>query len=124
MPERPHILTVTAVVAVIFGALTIISGSRALLSPGAGVVPFVLWFNFIAGFAYIAAGIGLWRGAGWAAWLAAAIAMVTASVFLAFLWHIVQGGSWMGRTMGAMGFRMTVWSSIVVIAVYFQRRAS
>ena len=50
-----------AIVAIVFGALTIISGGRALfggVDMGA-VVPFVLWFNFLAGFAYVAAGLGL-----------------------------------------------------------------
>ena len=51
MPERPHILTIAAAVAVIFGAITIISGARALISPGPGVVSFVVWFNYVAGFA-------------------------------------------------------------------------
>lgn len=48
-----------AIVAIVFGALTIISGGRALfggVDMGA-VVPFVLWFNFLAGFAYVAAGL-------------------------------------------------------------------
>lgn len=120
MSDRPRILTAAAIIAVLFGTLTIISGGRALISPGAGVVPFVLWFNYIAGFAYIAAGIGLWRGSGWAAWLAGAIALATAAVFLGFLWHVAQGGGWMGRTMGAMTLRTAVWSAIAIIA--FRRR--
>lgn len=120
MSERPRILTVAAIIAVLFGILTLISGGRALMAPGAGVVPFVLWFNWIAGFAYIAAGVGLWRGASWAAWLAGAIALATAAVFLGFLWHVAQGGAWMGRTMGAMGLRLAVWTAIAAIA--FRRR--
>lgn len=46
-----------AMVAVLFGWLTVLSGGRTLfggeaarLAAGA-VVPFVLWFNFVAGFA-------------------------------------------------------------------------
>lgn len=81
------------------------------------MVPFVLWFNYIAGFAYVAAGIGLWRSSGWAAWLAGAIALATAAVFLGFLWHVAQGGGWMGRTMGAMTLRIAVWSAITIIAL-------
>ena len=44
------------------------------LDPGAArqaaghYVPFVLWFNFLAGFAYIVAGVGLWMRRRWAAW--------------------------------------------------------
>jgi hypothetical protein len=52
----------------VFGALTIASGGRVLfVSEAARVatgnyVPFVVWFNFLAGFAYVAAGVGLWLG--------------------------------------------------------------
>ena len=116
-PSAPRI---AAAVAVIFGAITIISGARALISPGPGVVQFVLWFTYVAGFAYIAAGYGLWRGARWAEWLSGAIALATVLVFLGFLWHISQGGAWMGRTMGAMGIRTAVWVAIATIA--FRRR--
>ena len=69
MSSRPLSLTVAAAVAVIFGLLTIVSGGRAIfggVDMGA-VVPFVLWFNFGAGFAYVLAGIGLWRGGALAA---------------------------------------------------------
>ena len=48
-----------AVVTVLFGLLTVLSGGRTLfggeaarLAAGA-IVPFVLWFNFVAGFAYV-----------------------------------------------------------------------
>lgn len=122
MPERPRILTIAAAVAVIFGAITIISGARALIAPGPGVVPFVLWFNYVAGFAYIAAGYGLWRGATWAGGLAGAIALATAIIFLGFLWHIVQGGAWMGRTLGAMGICTAVWAAIAIIAFRWRTR--
>lgn len=117
MPERTRALTISAIVAFVFGVFTIISGGRALVSPGAGVVPFVLWFNYAAGFVYIAGGIALWRRAAWAEWLAGAIVLATTAVFLGFLWHTVQGGAWMGRTMGAMGVRVVVWAAIFRIAL-------
>jgi len=66
MTTRSRTLTITAAVATVFGLLTIVSGGRALfggVDMGAAV-PFVLWFNFLAGFAYVLAGIGLWRGGG------------------------------------------------------------
>lgn len=93
MTARPRTLSIAAAVAVIFGLLTIVSGGRALfggVDMGA-VVPFVLWFNFLAGFAYVLAGIGLWRGAGLAPMLSLGIALATVAVFAAFLWHVVSG---------------------------------
>ena len=53
-------------VAVVFGLLTIKSGGSVLFIDGVdrqaagNYVPFVLWFNFLAGFFYIVAGVGLW----------------------------------------------------------------
>jgi uncharacterized membrane protein len=116
MPERPASLTTIAVVAGVFGLLTIVSGGRALFGGAdlGAVVPFVLWFNFLAGFAYVAAGIGLWIQARWATSLAIAIALATAAVFAAFLWQVSIGANFEARTMGAMILRLAVW---VVIAV-------
>ncbi len=107
-----------AIVAIVFGALTIISGGRALfggVDMGA-VVPFVLWFNFLAGFAYVAAGLGLWQRLPWAAPLSIAIVSATSLVFIAFLVHASRGLPWEGRTMGAIIFRVLVWIWIAIVA--------
>ncbi len=60
MPTRTRSVTIAAVVAVIFGLLTIFSGGRALFGGAdmGAVVPFVLWFNFLAGFAYVSRRLG------------------------------------------------------------------
>lgn len=119
MTARPLSLTVAAAVAIAFGALTIAAGGRALFGGAdmGAVVPFVLWFNFCAGFAYVAAGFGLWRGAGWARALSLVIAVATAAVFAAFLWHVAQGGAHESRTMGAMTLRTLVWAVIAAVAI-------
>jgi hypothetical protein len=115
-------LRVAAVVAVAFGALTVVSGGTALFGgPEAraavgDAVPFVLWFNFLAGFAYIAAGIGLWLHRAWAARLALLIALATLAVFAAFGLHIAMGGAFEPRTAGAMTLRSVVWLAIAGLA--------
>lgn len=115
-------LKIVAGVAVVFGALTILSGGRALFGSDAAraavgdAVPFVLWFNFLAGFAYIAAGIGLALGRRWALWLSAAIFIATAAIFAAFGVHVLQGGLYETRTLGAMILRTGVWAVISAIA--------
>ena len=109
--------------AVLFGALTIMSGGNVLfggeeaLQAAGNVVPFVLWFNFLAGFAYVLAGIGLFLKKRWAAWLSAAILAGTAAVFAAFAIHMFQGGAYEMRTLGAMTLRTIVWAVIAWIAV-------
>ena len=53
MPRTSLTLRIAGGVAIVFGVLTIFSGGRTLLgSADAGaVVPFVLWFNTLAGLA-------------------------------------------------------------------------
>ncbi|MCE7986983.1 MAG: hypothetical protein DYG89_37900 [Caldilinea sp. CFX5] len=110
-----------AMVAVLFGLLTIVSGGRTLFNAEAqqlagNIVPFVLWFNFLAGFAYVIAGGGLWFRQRWALWLSFAIAAVTLLVFAAFGLQIGSGGSYEMRTVGAMSLRALVWLMISVVA--------
>ena len=58
-------LWVAAGIAVVFGALTIVSGGQALFGDAAAQAavgnagPFVLWFNILSGFAYC------WQGSDW-----------------------------------------------------------
>ncbi len=111
-----------SLIAVGFGLLTIKEGGTILFGDAAAraaagnYVPFVLWFNFVAGFAYVIAGIGLWRQQRWAAWLAVAIAVATALTFAAFGAHVVSGGAYEQRTLIAMSLRTLVWAAIAVVA--------
>ena len=89
MTARPLSHSISAVVAIVFGLATVISGGSALFGEAdmAAVVPFVLWFNFVAGFAYLLAGFGLWRG-----------------------------GAYESRTMAAMILRLGIWATIATVA--------
>ncbi len=107
-----------AVLAVLFGLLTVVSGGRTLfggeaarLAAGA-IVPFVLWFNFGAGFVYVACGLGLWGRRRWSVPLAVFIAVATGLVFAAFGVHAWNGGAYEARTVGAMALRTLLWTGI------------
>ena len=107
-----------AVVAVLFGLLTVFSGGRTLfggegarLAAGA-IVPFVLWFNFIGGFAYVACGLGLWGRRRWSVPLAVFIAVATGLVFATFGVHAWNGAAYEARTVGAMALRTLLWTGI------------
>ncbi len=99
----------------LFGLLTILSGGRVLLGPeearlAAGhYVPLVLWFNFLAGFAYIAAAWGIWWGRRWACPLATGIAVTTLAVFAIFGLMVATGTPFEMRTVGAMTLRSGFW---------------
>lgn len=79
-------------------------------------MPFVLWFNFVAGFAYVIAGAGLWMQQRWAALLAVAIVAATALTFAAFGVHVYFGGAYEPRTVIAMSLRTLVWAVIAAVA--------
>ncbi|MDQ1314722.1 MAG: hypothetical protein QG662_831 [Pseudomonadota bacterium] len=120
--KRSVSIRAISLVAVGFGLLTIKEGGAVLFGDAAArtaagnYVPFVLWFNFLAGFAYVVAGIGLWRQQRWAAWLAAAIALATALAFAAFGAHVASGGAYEQRTVIAMSLRTLVWAVIAALA--------
>ncbi len=115
-------MRVIALIAIGFGLMTIREGGAVLFHDGAAraaagsYVPFVLWFNFLAGFAYVIAGVGLWIRRRWAAWLAMVIELATALVFLAFGVHVALDGAWERRTVIAMTLRTLVWVGIAAIA--------
>ena len=108
-------------VAIGFGLMTIVEGGAVLFGGDAAqaaagaYVPFVLWFNFLAGFAYVIAGAGLWMRRRWAVKLAIGIAVSTLLVFAAFAVHVVLGGAYLQRTPIAMTLRSVIWIAIARI---------
>lgn len=120
--KRDLWLSGAAVAALAFGLLTLASGGRTLFGGEAArqaagaYVAFVLWFNFLAGFAYVVAGAGLWLRRRWSAPLAAAIALATLLVFAALGVHALGGGAYEARTVAAMTLRAWFWVAIAGIA--------
>lgn len=118
MRKRDKLLRITGGVAIAFGVLTVVSGGTTLLGAlemGA-VVLFVLWFNTLAGLAYVVAGSGLWQGRRWTYPLSLAIFAATLLVFAAFGLHVAQGGAFEMRTVYAMALRSAVWGTIALVA--------
>jgi hypothetical protein len=119
---RPISIWVISLIAIAFGLLTLRSGGMVLFVDGpareqaGNYVPFVLWFNFLAGFVYVIAGAGLWMRRRWAVWLAVLLAVATLLVFAAFGLHVWRGGLFEARTVAAMTLRSVVWLLIAVTA--------
>lgn len=115
-------MSITALVAIAFGLATLQSGGMVLFGPdeaqraAGAVVPFVLWFNFLSGFVYVAAGMGLWHMSRWGFGLAAGLALAIALVFVLFGVHAAGGGAFEMRTLYAMTLRLAVWCVIAVAA--------
>ncbi|PPJ49056.1 hypothetical protein C0075_00235 [Rhizobium sp. KAs_5_22] len=121
-------LKTAGAIGLVFGLLTVFSGGTALFGGEAAqaavgnAVPFVLWFNFAAGFFYVVAGLGLLLNRSWAVWLSIAIAVATALVLVAFGLHVAGGGVYEMRTVGAMLLRAAVWAVIAAISWRSMRR--
>ena len=115
-------LKAAGAIGLVFGLLTIFSGGTALFGGEAAraavgnAVPFVLWFNFIAGFFYVLAGLGLVLNRRSAGWLSIAIAVATVLVLAAFGLHVAGGGLYEMRTVGAMLLRAAVWAIIALVS--------
>lgn len=114
--------------AVAFGLVTLVEGGHVLFGDSAtraaagDVVPFVLGFNFFAGFAYVAAGLATLAGRAWAIWLARALAASTLLVFAAFGVHALSGGAFEMRTVVAMTVRTAFWTvQSLALAAGFRR---
>ncbi|MBK5946031.1 hypothetical protein CCR83_06110 [Rhodobacter veldkampii DSM 11550] len=117
---------IAGVAAIAFGSLTLISGGSALFGAvdmGA-VVPFVLWFNFLAGFAYVIGGLLLMIGHRLALPVALTILIATATVFAVFGWRVFAGDAFEMRTVGAMTLRTLFWAAMVWVAMKARGRKS
>lgn len=127
--QTSRTLKTLAGIAVVFGVLTVFSGGRALFGTAearasvGNAVGFVLWFNFSAGFVYVFTGLGLWRGLRWAPWAAAALAGSTALVAVAFGLHVLRGGAYEARTVGAMAIRLVFWTLLAWLALRTRKGA-
>ena len=120
--QRPGMgIVAMSLLTIAFGLLTIREGGSILFGSGASraaagnYVPFVLWFNFVAGFAYILAGVGLWMQRSWAVTLSVIILTATLLIFAAFGVHVYLGGAFEQRTLVAMSLRTLVWAVVVAL---------
>ncbi|MBN8541212.1 MAG: hypothetical protein J0L82_12545 [Deltaproteobacteria bacterium] len=119
--KRPILITSLSIVAALFGIATVKEGGTVLFTEagqqGAGnFVPFVLWFNFFAGFVYILAGIMLFKLKSCSRKLSAVIAIATTIVFTLLGVHILNGGAFESRTVVAMTLRSGIWIAIALLA--------
>ncbi len=113
--KNPKWKTALGIFAILFGALTILSGGKVLFGNVAATqaagefVDFVVWFNFLSGPIYILAGVAIAFGKQWAKPVAAVLAVSILVVFAFFGWHIRSGGAFETRTLGAMVLRSGFW---------------
>ncbi len=120
MPSSPPWVRPVAIAAALFGLLTIFSGGTALFGgaaarPAVGdAVPFVLWFNFLAGFVYLLGAFALYKSTIWAQRIAWLLGLSTLLVFAVLILVALCGTPFEWRTIGAMTIRTGFWPTIAV----------
>jgi len=123
-----RIVTWMAIGAIVFGVVTVLTGGRALFgslesrADFGNAVPFVLRFNFLAGFVYIVAGAGLLLRRRWAVYTSLFVAVSTILVFAAFGVHVIGGGTFERRTIGAMTIRSLFWIVVTIVSIRAMKR--
>ena len=128
-PSPSYLIKLLAILALVFGIVTLFSGGSILFGPeqarevAGAYVPFVVWFNFLAGFFYISAAAGIWLGRNWALGLSVLIASATGLAAFAFVFQVVQGALYEMRTIGALVLRIGFWVAIAA-ALHRTRRSS
>jgi len=119
-----------SLLAVGFGIMTLKGGGAVLFGDEAArvaagnYVSALLWFNFLSGFVYIAAGVGLWLQQRWALWLSMAMVAAIAVAFAAFGMYILSGAAYEQRTVIAMSARLGVWVVVAAVAIRQFRRGA
>jgi hypothetical protein len=117
MKRQYPVLAVSAF-AIIFGGLTLWSGGAVLFVDGAAridagsYVPFVLWFNFLTGFALIAVGAGILQRRQWVVRFSLTLSLASILVFVALGLLILSGVEYETRTIVAMTLRTAIWLGI------------
>lgn len=112
---------ILGVIAVLFAAVTLFKSGQILFGPQSArdavgdFVPFVVQFNFVAGFVYLLAGVSIFLGRRWALGLSALIALATLITTAFFARHLLAGGAFEMQTVGALGIRSLFWIVVSVI---------
>jgi hypothetical protein len=120
--DKTIAIWIVTAIAIVFGLLTIKSGGQVLFGgslyqkAAGNYILFVVWFNFLAGFFYLVAGVGIWMRLRWAVWLSLLITIATIIVFLILGMYILNGGGYETRTVAAMTLRSIVWVLIFLFS--------
>lgn len=113
-----------ALVAVFFGLLTLLAGSRVLLGGDPGYVVYrpLLVYNTVMGLLYVAAGVLMWRSTHRGKQVAAAICLLNLLVLALAAWLQSQGQGVALDSVRAMMLRTGVWLLLFIGLAWLSRR--
>ena len=115
-----------ALVAALFGLVTIMAGTRVLLGLDPGYVVFrpLLVYNTAMGAAYLAAGFIAWRSPERGRHAAAAIFVLNLLVLGAIAYLYAAGGGVAVESVRAMSLRTVVWLGLFLGLAWVSRRGA
>jgi len=124
MRYRRLIQYILALVAILFGLVTVFAGTRVLLGTDPGYIVFrpLLIYNTVMGFAYIVAGIMTWRSLVRGRQAAAAIFVLNLLVLAAIGTLYATGGAVAVESVRAMTLRSVVWFALFVGLTWLGRK--
>ena len=120
----PIIHGAVVLVAVLFGIVTLIAGGRVLAGADPGYIVFrpLLVYNTTMGFAYMAAGIIMWRSLDRGRYAAAAIFLLNLVVYIAIVYLYTTGAPVAIDSVRAMTLRTGVWLALFIASGWLLRR--
>lgn len=116
---------ILALVAALFGLVTIVAGTRVLAGADPGYVVFLplLIYNTAMGFVYVAAGFIAWRNIHRGKYAAAAIFILNLLVLAAMGYLYTAGQAVAMDSLGAMVLRTVVWLVLFLGLAWLSRRS-
>lgn len=128
--NQPFYLNLTrktlVLIALLFGVVTVLAGSRVLTGSDPGYVVFfpLLVYNTVMGFVYIGVGVVAWRNVHYGRNGAAAVFVLNLLV-LATIWLLYNsGGAVAIDSLRAMTLRTGVWLLLFIGLFWLKRRTS
>ena len=117
---------VSALVAALFGLVTIVAGARVLAGSDPGYIVFrpLLIYNTAMGAAYVAAGVIAWRNAEPGKYAAAAIFVLNLLVWGAIAYLYAAQSSVAIESLRAMTLRTVVWLGLFLALAWVSRRSA
>ncbi len=116
--------SVSTLVAILFGLVTIFAGTRVLLGSDPGYIVFrpLLIYNIVMGIVYIAAGIIAWRNFKLGMYIAAAIFVLNLVVLITIYILYTEGVPIAVDSLRAMSFRTIIWLALFAGFGWLYRR--
>ena len=126
MQHHRLIQNILALVAILFGLVTVFAGGRVLLGADPGYIVFrpLLIYNTVMGFAYIAAGVIAWRSVVRGRQAAGAIFVLNLLVLAGIGALYATGDSVAVESVRAMTLRSVVWLALFVGFAWLVRRSN